>query len=184
MLLVTHDQNEAMAVGDRIAVLDQGRVVQVGRPQDLYQHPQNSFIASFLANPPMNLINGTLENEKDTWVFREANGGSLTIPLNQLPADFSKTNRKREIVLGIRPEAVKTTARTSGNLCQGHGRVVVVEFLGPAVYLHLDSGTHRISSLSGRDAHASVGQLLALCVDTEALFFFDPVSGRRIGVDQ
>ena len=111
MLLVTHDQNEALAVGDCIAILNQGKVEQTGRPEELYQCPANMFIAEFMANPPMNLVPGVLEYQGSTPYFREAKDGSMFFRLP--PGLVRPRHGFLEVVLGIRPEAIKVVGTNS-----------------------------------------------------------------------
>src|SRR5213595_3481867 len=77
MIYVTHDQVEAMTMGDRIVVMKDGLVQQIDDPISLYDHPKNKFVAGFIGSPPMNIIRGTLKLERDTVVFREADGGTI-----------------------------------------------------------------------------------------------------------
>ena len=180
MLLVTHDQNEAMALGDRIAVLDRGRVEQVGAPAELYQKPNSMFVAGFLASPPMNLINGRVQGKGGDLYFREKDGGSIAFRLPPEQAGLLASHGQREVVLGLRPEAVRTTARPGQDIPQGRAGIGDVEFLGPVAYLHLDSGSHRLSSLAGGNTRAAPGGEVNLFLDLERLSFFDPATGKVI----
>ncbi len=180
MILVTHDQNEAMTLGDRIAILQQGRLEQTGRPQDLYENPQSSFVAAFLATPPMNLIQGILEKENGNWLFREAEGGRLMIPLDVFGDGFPENYHNREILLGIRPESVLIARQGGDNSYQCRLKVIDMEFLGPMLYLHLDSGAHRICSLVDKNTDVVPGQSIEIDLAIYSLFFFDSVNGNRI----
>ncbi|PID73930.1 MAG: hypothetical protein CSB33_01090 [Desulfobacterales bacterium] len=180
MILVTHDQNEAMTLGDRIAILSRGHLEQTGRPRDLYANPESAFVAAFLASPPMNLIKGRLEKNNGGWVFREAEDGQLTIPLDLFQGNFPEEYHHREVLLGIRPESVLTTSPPKEDSYQCRLKVMEVEFLGPMLYLHLDSGAHRICSLADRNTDMVPGQSITIHPDLCALFFFDPVNGNRI----
>ncbi len=79
MIYVTHDQIEAMTMGDRIVVMNDGVVQQNDTPLNLYHEPKNLFVAGFLGSPPMNFINGTLKEERDALVFREMEGGTIEV---------------------------------------------------------------------------------------------------------
>ncbi len=98
-IIVTHDQEEAMAISSHIAVIDQGALQQYAEPDELYRHPKNLFVASFIGNPPMNFVEGTAEKAGDVYHFR-TEGGVLEIPADMI--DESLLTGK-EIVIGIRP---------------------------------------------------------------------------------
>ncbi|MBW2709639.1 MAG: ABC transporter ATP-binding protein, partial [Deltaproteobacteria bacterium] len=97
---VTHDQVEAMSLGDQVAVMKEGRIHQLGSPEDIYDRPANTFVATFVGSPVMNLFKGSLAVSAGRTVFR---CGDFSIALQQLPADWEN----REVKIGFRPEDVK-----------------------------------------------------------------------------
>ncbi len=141
-LHVTHDQEEAMALGDRIAVLHRGRLLQVGPPEDVYRRPADRFVAGFVGMPPMNILRGRLQRDGDTLVFRH-DGGGCPLPASLIPPGVS--NEGGEILLGIRPEHLwignaDSTARSGITIPLGTARVVAREPLGDRALLHLSLG--------------------------------------------
>ena len=104
-IIVTHDQEEAMAISSHIAVIDQGALQQYDEPDELYSHPKNLFVASFIGNPPMNFIEGTLEAGDGFWLCH-TEGGTLEIPAERITEEEMSG---KEVVLGIRPHNFRLT---------------------------------------------------------------------------
>ena len=133
MIYVTHDQTEAMTLGERIVVLKDGIIMQVGTPMELYDHPQNLFVAGFIGSPPMNLINGMIEGKNN---FIGKNGK----PLMQLPGNVVsalKGYEGRNIYIGIRPENITEVApKDISNCCSVNVAVTGVERLGSEILLY------------------------------------------------
>ena len=159
-IYVTHDQVEAMTMGDRIVVMDRGRVQQVGAPLAVYHRPANRFVATFLGSPPMNLLPGMVAGG----IFIAA-GGSLSLPCAQPDG---------AVELGLRPEDLRLDP--SGPIA---GTVEVVEPLGADLLVHVRCGTHLlVARLDGR-AGVSPGASLRLGIASELVHAFDPASGVR-----
>src|SRR5690606_14005179 len=108
MIYVTHDQVEAMTMGDRICVMKDGRIMQVAEPLELYNHPANLFVAGFIGSPPMNIFKGTVKSGAQGIEFVETakQGTPLTIPLNGALAAKAAAVLNKPIVFGIRPEDI------------------------------------------------------------------------------
>lgn len=175
VLMVTHDQGEAVAMADRIVLMNKGKIEQVGPPRTLYKQPGNLFAARFMACPPMNIITGRVVVREDGWWFHEKGDSGLECRLEQsqwrLPQD-------RDIVLGIRPEFVSVRALADGD---HHGTAVCVaeEISGLTVYLHMDTGGHGITGVAEHTS-AGIGDRVAFRLDTTRLLFFDPGTGDRL----
>jgi multiple sugar transport system ATP-binding protein len=136
VLHVTHDQEEAMALGDRIAVLREGRLQQCGSPQEIYRRPANRFVAGFVGTPPMNMIPGKLEQDNGRVMFT-AGFGSLELPSSSRVASFERG--RSEVVLGLRPQHVtilEGAGVTNGKSVLHGCRVTHVEPLGDCVNVH------------------------------------------------
>ena len=161
MIYVTHDQVEAMTMGERICIMDRGRVVQIGAPLEVYRQPVDTFVAGFLGSPPTNLINGRFETDR------------LAIGEARLP--LSGTG---EVIFGIRPEDI----RVDGAVPHAHGEVLAVEPLGAETILRLRiAGVASDVMLRGaRTLQPSIGSRVPLAFDLAAAHLFDPASGRRI----
>jgi multiple sugar transport system ATP-binding protein len=200
-LYVTHDQTEAMTMGDRVAVMRDGRLQQVDRPQVLYEHPANLFVAGFIGSPAMNLLRGRL--------VRDGSGttvalGELKLPLSAEMiaarprlADYAEA----EVIVGIRPEDIEDAALVpSANGSALDVRVTLAEALGAEVIAHFPiaarSAARTASLLAARDVESPLletdagdavltarlsprsaarsGQPLRVAVDVERMQFFDP----------
>src|SRR4029077_13627730 len=103
MIYVTHDQIEAMTMGDRIVVMNNGVVQQTDTPLTLYNQPANLFVAGFLGSPPMNFINGTLKHDRDSLVFSEIEGGTIHVRLAMQDRPGAREFAGKSMLLGIRP---------------------------------------------------------------------------------
>jgi multiple sugar transport system ATP-binding protein len=158
MLYVTHDQEEAMTLGDRVAVMHEGRLQQVAPPLEIYHRPTNRFVAEFVGSPAMNLLPATLR--RDAGAIRIEGPG---ITLNHLQAEPAAP--ESDLWLGVRPSDIRLNAPDRG-VPDARGEVEVVEPLGREVLLHL--------SLAG----ASKGELLRVVVSPEDA----PAEGAAIGI--
>jgi ABC-type sugar transport system ATPase subunit len=164
---VTHDQVEAMTLGDRIVVLAQGRVQQVGPPIELYRAPVNRFVAGFIGTPPMNFVDGRIAVEGGELRFR-ADGVSVGLPRARFPSAASAS-----ATLGIRPEDLVVISRDSSSSADAlDGRVVLVEVLGGTSLVHVDVGRHRLLTTVSGDSQPGVGDAISLGVRTERAHLF------------
>jgi len=163
-IYVTHDQVEAMTMGHRIAVMRDGRLQQVAAPQDLYEHPANTFVASFLGSPGMNLVAGVIDG--DTAVVAAVRIG-LPARLNGL--------RDGPVVLGFRPEAASLASTGIP------ARVDLVELLGAETHTicSLEDGTKVVVRQGRQAARADLGERVTIDVDATQVHAFDAQSGRR-----
>ena len=174
---VTHDQVEAMTMGGRICVMRDGRIVQVGPPLEVYRHPVDTFVAGFLASPPMNLLDARLGGPGGVEVVDLASV-TLPIPHGRQPALRGRAGSK--VVFGIRPEDLYTEPPAASHAAIAVN-VVAVEALGPEVVLvaSLPSG-REISARLDRDFDAPAGSDLQLYVDLERARLFDADTGQAI----
>jgi len=172
-MYVTHDQVEAMTMGDRIIVMKEGVVQQIAPPRDIYNHPANKFVASFMGAPPMNFLDAQLSAEGDTVRITSASfsmllNGSVARSLSNVPA--------RDVIFGFRPEdvIVGPDGAAAGSTPV---RVDVVETLGAEQHLALSSGTNAFLARVGAEFHARVGDQLSAHVGPEKVHVFDRQSG-------
>jgi multiple sugar transport system ATP-binding protein len=177
MVYVTHDQVEAMTMGDRICVLDAGRVMQVDRPLILYERPANRFVATFVGSPAMNMLRGRLTKENDTYCFISG-GMTLTLPADK--ADKVKPYTNKAIELGIRPEHIldRPMDIQTDNIVRG--TVVLIEIMGNEILVHVDVAGQTV--IGRLDAHAPIthGVEHEFIVDMRYSHFFDPESGKNV----
>ena len=168
---VTHDQVEAMTMADRIAIISDGRLQQVGAPQAVYERPRNLFVAGFIGSPPMNTVAGQVAvTEGGTWVRTPA--GTVAVPASPELSDG------REVVLGVRPEHLSIGADTPTAL---RGQVENVELMGHERHVLCTVGESRmVVRQSNHDATPSIGDQVALIAESTGLHLFDPVSTERI----
>jgi multiple sugar transport system ATP-binding protein len=164
---VTHDQVEAMTLGDRIVVLADGVIQQVGRPIELYRSPANRFVAGFIGTPPMNFMDGTLEREADRVRF-VAEGARV-----ELPRERASGSAPGAVTIGVRPEDL--VLDLNGTLSQSvslQGRVVLVERLGGTSHVHLDIGNRRLLAVVTGDSLPEIGANLRVHVPGDRVHLF------------
>jgi multiple sugar transport system ATP-binding protein len=173
-LYVTHDQVEAMTMGDRIAVMSQGVLQQVAAPEDLYARPANTFVAGFLGSPGMNLLPGRIGRGVDDGVTVEVSGGSVPLP----PA--LRTAAAGLVVLGLRPESLRIDPL--GPLRAG---VTIVELLGAETHVICTTpdGSRLIVRQPPQAAKPAPGDQVGIAIDPDpaALHLFDAASTQRLG---
>jgi len=175
-MYVTHDQVEAMTMGDRVAVMRDGRIIQIDTPQALYAKPADVFVAGFIGSPAMNFLRARLEGANGTLV---ASFGStaLELPTRVLPASVASRSGS-DVIVGLRPEHLelatdgcgKPVLRAPVALAEPVGSQVIVHLDGDA--LELGSGSDFCACLSSRSS-CERGEILALAVDPTTLHFFD-----------
>jgi multiple sugar transport system ATP-binding protein len=163
MIYVTHDQIEAMTLGNRIVVLDAGKIQQIDTPLNLYREPANRFVAGFIGSPPMNFLEGRIEGGR----FTSADG-SLTVPLRQAP-------RQGPMVLGIRPEHVGV-----GNGAGAKFTLDLVEPIGNEVFVYATAGKNQVVARVAPQELPKVGSPISLTFDAGHLHFFDAQTGARM----
>ena len=181
MIYVTHDQIEAMTMGNRICIMNAGRVVQIGRPLDVYVNPANTFVARFLGNPAMNLIPGTVAAMAGAMAVRVA---GLRIPVAPGAQSSLSRHTGRTVLVGIRPEDLndrRPDEATAGNV-ELPGRVVAVEPLGAEtlLILNMEGVEEDITARVGRDSPRQVGDRAGVGFDVRMIRYFDPQTGAAI----
>jgi multiple sugar transport system ATP-binding protein len=166
-LFVTHDQVEALTMADRIAVLNEGKIVQIGTPDDIYDRPQTMFVAELVGTPGINLLDSSRENGA---LHVEDSPVKLTVdyPTDNLPAQFA---------LGVRPEDVNPAA--DGDF---EGEVALIEPLGVETILYIKSGEQTIVSTVSGITHWNIGDSVRFNIVQEHLHFFDKSTQARIPV--
>ncbi|MBA3253083.1 MAG: sn-glycerol-3-phosphate ABC transporter ATP-binding protein UgpC [Burkholderiaceae bacterium] len=164
MIYVTHDQVEAMTMGDRICIMNGGKVVQLGSPLDVYREPADMFVASFLGSPPTNLLPGRF------------NGTHLVVGQAHLPVP--RNANAEQVIFGIRPEDI----RIDGTAPHTYGEVLAVEPLGAEtiVRFRLPEIPHDVLVRGPRSVAAKVGDRAPITFDMTSAHLFDPITTQRI----
>ena len=178
MIYVTHDQTEAMTMGDRIVVMKDGIVQQVDAPIDIYDHPKNMFVAGFIGMPPMNFFEGALLKEQDDLYFNE---GSFKVKLPKEWKDKAAAHVDKPVVFGARPEDVGSPkAESSQGMPKIKAKIEVVEPMGSETYLYLDTG--KSSFIARVDPHRKtvVGDQLELSVYINSSHLFEKGTQQAI----
>ncbi|MDO1529240.1 sn-glycerol-3-phosphate ABC transporter ATP-binding protein UgpC [Fulvimonas sp. R45] len=176
-IYVTHDQVEAMTLGQRIVVLDDGAIQQVDTPMALYRRPANLFVAGFLGSPAMNLLRGTLHLDGGLVLATPQGAIALGEP-PQAPA--LQAWRDREVVLGLRPEDLHPLAADDPGAAL-EAQLEVLEPVGNEVFLNLRYGDHALVSRTSPGLAAAPGETMRFGTAPGRLHFFDPREGTRIG---
>jgi len=174
MIYVTHDQVEAMTMGDRIVVMKDGYIQQIDTPLHLYNHPTNKFVAGFIGSPAMNFMTGKVVRENGLF-FHE---GRFQF---QAPKKFAASLEKyqdREIVFGIRPEDFHLADNAAG-VAEGAAvmaTVEVVEPMGNEIYIYLNTGINSLVARVNARSEPPIGSSLKLVLDLSKAHFFDSQS--------
>ena len=174
---VTHDQIEAMTMGDRIAVMNKGEIQQVGSPLEVYERPANLFVASFIGTPPMNFVPATLTDGGTTVT---ASGFKLPVPETFRAAATGHDGQK--VVFGVRPENIREASReASGGTVPIDVMVEFVEPLGHEVIVHGRVGDDLLVAKVDPHRAPQMGSQIALVIEVEAGHLFNAASEQRLG---
>ena len=181
-IFVTHDQTEALTLGDHVAVMDGGTLQQVGSPETVYEKPANTFVAGFIGSPAMNLVDATIART-DGATFVAFAGTRLRV--SDAAASALRDFEREEVIVGIRPEDLRDVGSVDGTPADRRvrGSVTLREAMGPEAHLHVSvGGSDTVDVVARVDAKAKAreGDAVELMVDTSALYFFDPATGLRV----
>ena len=181
-IYVTHDQVEAMTMGHRICIMNEGKVVQIGRPLEVYRKPTDTFVAKFLGNPPMNLLPGRLGGQDGRVNVQFAAAPAVDLPMRTAAALGAYVGR--EVIVGIRPEDLYETlpAGEAVKVARLGARVVAVEPLGAETLLvvALDASSDELIARTGRETSLRTGDRFDIALDTAAIHLFDPATTKAI----
>jgi ABC-type sugar transport system ATPase subunit len=184
-IYVTHDQVEAMTLGDRIVVLDRGVAQQIDAPLTLYHHPVNRFVASFIGSPPMNLVDGRIQRTASPAVGDRleftSTDGALRVTL---PADAVGGSGGQDVTLGVRPEHLLLGSETTDAVAQVNtairGVLESVELLGYESVVHVRVGAMRLTIRASPAAVPAMGSPVAVHLDEKHLHLFDGATGKTL----
>jgi multiple sugar transport system ATP-binding protein len=166
---VTHDQVEAMTMADRIVVMHDGRIEQIGEPLELYDHPNNLFVAQFIGSPAMNIVEGTLKRANGT-AYVEAGGGV------RWPVDQGGGSNGQPVAYGVRPEHLTLGSSEAAV----PGEIIVVEPMGAETELLIQAGDTQIVLMTNGRPAVNPGDKIGLIVNPAMVHIFDQSTGNRL----
>jgi len=174
-IYVTHDQAEALAIADRIAIINNGKLVQLGTPEEVYNNPEHTFVASFLGNPPMNLLNALLQKENE----------EISLRIDELQIQITERLCERlknlsEVIVGFRPEHVELTDMPTDGVINIPAEIYTVEPMGREVFITVVVSGRIVKTICSQAERFSYKQKVFLKIKEENLLFFDPASGSRV----
>jgi ABC-type sugar transport system ATPase subunit len=169
MIYVTHDQVEAMTLADKIVIMRDGHVEQVGTPEEVYAAPKSTFVATFIGSPSMNMIETRVTGGRLV-----ADGLSIPVP----PRFGDRVKDGQEVTLGIRPIEIQRVAEDGPGAMAA--RVEVTEYLGNEALLDLRVGSHDLMAEVPADQRAAPGEMMHVRLNETALHLFDTRSGRSL----
>jgi len=177
MIYVTHDQVEAMTMGDRICVMRDGHIMQVAEPLELYNRPANLFVAGFIGSPPMNLFKGLIRRIDSHLTFVETNATDtpVTVRLSASLARRAEGYVDQPIIFGVRPEDVREGAADSARASTANEATIeVAEPMGAETYLYLTTGGTSFIARVRPTENFRIGQHIKITFDLEKAHLFDP----------
>ncbi len=173
MIYVTHDQVEAMTMGDRICVMRDGLIMQVADPLTLYRQPENLFVAGFIGSPPMNLLKGKVQKRDNGLVFVEVGDkGNLTIPLQGRLEQLASKYVDKEIVFGIRPEHLTDEVKGEEHLTVS-STVEIAEPMGSESLVYLKGGTGNLIAKLHGERKFEIGEAVTVQLNIDKALLFD-----------
>jgi multiple sugar transport system ATP-binding protein len=184
MIYVTHDQVEAMTMGDRICVMKDGRIMQVDTPMNLYHSPQNLFVAGFIGSPAMNFLHGTVvtRTASDTPWFRETHESNAGVELSLaalLAGRAASISPGQTVVLGVRPEDILIGENTKALGASFTGVIELVERMGAETFVHLKTGVHTLVARVTSREDFRRGESVPVALRTEHGHLFDAATQQR-----
>lgn len=178
IIYVTHDQVEAMTMGDKIVVMKDGKINQIDKPIELYNNPVNKFVASFIGSPAMNFINGIFI--KDDELKFVSNKKELTIIVPSNAAQKLSNYIGKEVVAGIRPEQFNINDRTEKNKNELNVKIEVVEPMGSETFIYFNIEDIQFTAKLQADVSIKPDDQLSLIIENKKVNFFDVESGIKL----
>ena len=173
---VTHDQAEAMQMGDRLAIMDMGRIVQTGTPQEIYDHPNSVYVAGFVGAPKINFFASHLRRGETGWSIRLL-GKTLELPAQRLPLDTAGAENGMRVILGVRPEDFRLDTSSEPML---QAEALNVLPMGAGLHVQLRCGEVRFLIVLTNHSGVQPGDTLALRVDPWNIQVFDAQTERNL----
>ena len=181
-IYVTHDQTEAMTLGDRIVIMKDGVVQQVGTPTEVYDSPANIFVAGFIGVPQMNFYDGKLLREGNKYSVK-VEDAVIELPKEKQEKLLSKNAESQDIVVGVRPEHISLEGDKNKMI---HGRVDVSELMGSSIHVHITAlnkdGIIVVPTIDARGKKFEIGTPIDFTFTGDVVNIFDKNTGVNIGV--
>jgi len=174
-IYVTHDQAEAMTMADRIAIMNNGRILQIGSPKEVYMKPKNIFVAGFIGSPPMNFIEGDLKEEEGKLVFETA---GLKLDLTELREVLPEKIIGKSVIIGIRPEDIESSFERKEGYVKG--KIYVVEPLGSDTIIDAEIGENIIKIRVVGSVYVPEGNPIWIKMPLDKIHVFDKASGEAL----
>jgi len=171
MIYVTHDQIEAMTLADRIAIMKGGKIMQLGTPNEIYNHPKNLYVADFIGSPSMNFLNGELKDTKFT-------NGLLELPMGSY--QFIKKTNLKNVTIGIRPEHIITGELSKKAPVITNVTINLVEPMGSDTLVYANLSDVQIRIRMEGNAKVKIGDRLEIGIDPSRASLFDTQTEQRI----
>ena len=182
MIYVTHDQSEALMLGKRLAVMKEGIIQQIGKPLDVYRHPENLFVAGFIGWPAMNLVRGTVKKKAEGSWFEQQVGEvastSISFEIDGVLFPNAEKLAGKEVILGIRPENLGSKLPAGGPTFDG--TVEAIEPTGAETYLRLRNGDFAVVVRTENPEGVSINQKRSIGFDLRFAHFFDAKTGENL----
>jgi multiple sugar transport system ATP-binding protein len=181
---VTHDQIEAMTLGDRIAVMKDGEIQQLGTPHEVYDNPANLFVAGFMGSPSMNFIRCELNEEGGRLAAQVQNrSGSFALPVPDAAADRLRSASSRDIILGLRPEHITDAGGSDERRGESHVvpcRIEITEPTGPDTLVFIQLNDGKVVCRAHPDSVKRPGESMDLAFNLSKAVYFDPKTEHRL----
>lgn len=186
-IYVTHDQTEAMTMGDRIVCMKDGWIQQVDTPQKLYEQPVNKFVAGFLGSPQMNFIDAVLRQDYGQYIVEFGGNGrsgqkyEIIVPESKVNDELARYVN-REIILGIRPESIHDEEMYLSNATTGvvDADVELTEMMGAEIYLYLNCAGNPLTARVSPRSTARIGDQIKIAIDPNRIHLFDKETEKTI----
>ena len=169
-IYVTHDQIEAMTMADKIVVMNEGEIIQVGTPLELFDNPKNLFVASFLGSPEINLFQGIVQIEDKSCFLKLDENSNLKLPKGL------NLRENQEVIIGLRPQALKISSQDTKLKSQ----INIIENTGTSTFVFSTIGSTDLCSEVDRNLNVKVGDIISLSAEPSQMMVFSPETGERL----
>jgi len=177
MIYVTHDQIEAMTMGDRIVIMEGGIVNQVDTPLNLYNKPVNRFVAGFIGSPAMNFIDGKISN--NTNMSFKSHKGDICFALSSLQSKVLKNYIRKEVTIGIRPENILTESENKNSI-PIEVSLDVIEPMGNETFIYFELDGVQFISRARAKENLFLSDKIKIYLESDKIYFFDKETGKNI----